>query len=59
MLRALASEIPPGERIAALESEYELYLHETRQHSPAAIPDRASMPAGSTTSEGAGSHLLS
>ncbi len=27
MLRALASEIPPGERLATLESEYELYLH--------------------------------
>jgi hypothetical protein len=28
LLRALASEISPGERVATLESEYELYLHE-------------------------------
>ncbi len=26
---ALASEIPPGERVATLESEYELFLHGT------------------------------
>ena len=32
MLRALASEISPSERIATLESEYELYLHELGQH---------------------------
>ncbi|MBO0834618.1 MAG: CpaF family protein [Actinobacteria bacterium] len=32
LLRALASEIPPAERVATLESEYELYLHELTQH---------------------------
>lgn len=32
MLRALAAEIPPDERIATLESEYELYFHQ--------LPDR-------------------
>jgi Flp pilus assembly CpaF family ATPase len=32
MLRALAREIPPSERIATLESEYELCLHELDQH---------------------------
>ncbi|MHB1431513.1 MAG: ATPase, T2SS/T4P/T4SS family, partial [Streptosporangiaceae bacterium] len=36
LLRALASEIPAGERIATLESEYELYLHESARH-PAVI----------------------
>ncbi len=49
MLRALASEIPPGERIATLESEYELYLHETRQH-----PDVIAFESREANSEGAG-----
>jgi Flp pilus assembly CpaF family ATPase len=49
MLRALASEIPPGERLATLESEYELYLHGTRQH-----PDVIAFEARDANSEGAG-----
>ncbi len=49
MLRALASEIPPGERIATLESEYELYLQETRQH-----PDVIAFEAREANSEGIG-----
>ena len=49
LLRALASEIPPGERLATLESEYELYLHGTPQH-----PDVIAFEARDANSEGAG-----
>ena len=49
MLRALASEIPPGERVATLESEHELYLHELAQH-----PDVIAFEAREANSEGAG-----
>jgi Flp pilus assembly CpaF family ATPase len=49
LLRALASEIPPGERVATLESEYELYLHELAQH-----PDVIAFEAREPNSEGAG-----
>ena len=49
LLRALAGEIPPGERVATLESEYELFLHELPQH-PDVIPFEARQP----NSEGAG-----
>jgi Flp pilus assembly CpaF family ATPase len=49
MLRALASEIPPGERLATLESEYELYLHGTAQH-----PDVIAFESRDANSEGAG-----
>ena len=49
MLRALASEIPAVERIATLESEYELYLHETGQH-----PDVIAFESRDANSEGAG-----
>ncbi len=49
LLRALASEIPPGERIATLESEYELYLHEQDKH-----PDVIAFEAREANSEGAG-----
>jgi Flp pilus assembly CpaF family ATPase len=53
LLRALASEIPPGERLATLESEYELYLHGTAQH-----PDVIAFEARDANSEGAGSITL-
>ncbi|HMG63206.1 MAG TPA: CpaF/VirB11 family protein [Streptosporangiaceae bacterium] len=53
MLRALASEIPPAERLATLESEYELYLHGTAQH-----PDVIAFEARDANSEGAGSITL-
>ncbi len=53
LLRALASEIPPGERIATLESEYELYLHETNQH-----PDVIAFESREANSEGAGGITL-
>ena len=49
MLRALASEIPAGERIATLESEYELHLHETGRH-----PDVIAFESRDANSEGAG-----
>jgi Flp pilus assembly CpaF family ATPase len=49
MLRALASEIPPGERVATLESEYELFLHGREQH-----PDVIAFEAREANSEGAG-----
>ncbi len=53
MLRALASEIAPSERIATLETEYELYLHEREQH-----PDVIAFEAREANSEGAGSISL-
>lgn len=53
LLRALASEISPGERIATLESEYELYLHRAEQH-----PDVIAFEARSANSEGAGQITL-
>jgi Flp pilus assembly CpaF family ATPase len=49
LLRALAGEIPPGERVATLESEYELYLHELAQHL-----DVIAFEAREPNSEGAG-----
>jgi Flp pilus assembly CpaF family ATPase len=49
LLRALAGEIPPGERVATLESEYELYLHELATH-----PDVIAFEAREANSEGAG-----
>jgi len=49
LLRGLASEIPPGERVATLESEYELFLHGTQQH-----PDVIAFEAREQNSEGAG-----
>ncbi len=49
MLRALAGEIPPGERIATLESEFELYLNELGQH-----PDVIAFEAREANSEGVG-----
>ena len=49
LLRGLAAEIPPGERVATLESEYELFLHGTPQH-----PDVIAFEAREPNSEGAG-----
>ncbi|HEY7144801.1 MAG TPA: ATPase, T2SS/T4P/T4SS family [Streptosporangiaceae bacterium] len=49
LLRALASEIPPGERLATLETEYELFLHGREQH-----PDVIAFEAREANSEGAG-----
>jgi Flp pilus assembly CpaF family ATPase len=49
LLRGLAAEIPPGERVATLESEYELFLHGTAQH-----PDVIAFEAREPNSEGAG-----
>ncbi len=53
LLRALASEIHPSERIATLESEYELYLHHRDAH-----PDVIAFEAREANSEGAGSVSL-
>ncbi len=53
LLRALASEIPPGERLATLESEYELYLHGTQRH-----PDVIAFEAREPNSEGVGGVTL-
>lgn len=53
LLRALASEIHPSERIATLESEYELYLHDREQH-----PDVIAFEAREANSEGAGAVSL-
>ncbi|HEX9032397.1 MAG TPA: CpaF/VirB11 family protein [Streptosporangiaceae bacterium] len=53
LLRALASEIHPGERIATLETEYELYLHERDRH-----PDVIAFESREANSEGAGSISL-
>jgi Flp pilus assembly CpaF family ATPase len=49
LLRALASEIPADERIATLESEYELFLHTMPNH-----PDVVAFEARVANSEGAG-----
>jgi hypothetical protein len=49
LLRGLAAEIPPGERVATLKSEYELFLHGTQQH-----PDVIAFEAREPNSEGAG-----
>jgi Flp pilus assembly CpaF family ATPase len=49
LLRGLAAEIPPGERVATLESEYELFLHGMQQH-----PDVIAFEAREPNSEGAG-----
>ncbi len=53
LLRALASEIPPGERIATLESEYELHLHQMAGH-----PDVIAFEARDANSEGVGEVTL-
>jgi Flp pilus assembly CpaF family ATPase len=53
LLRALAGEIPPEERIATLETEYELFLHTRPQH-----PDVIAFEAREANSEGAGSITL-
>jgi Flp pilus assembly CpaF family ATPase len=53
LLRGLASQIPPGERIATLESEYELYLHGMAQH-----PDVIAFEAREPNSEGVGGITL-
>jgi Flp pilus assembly CpaF family ATPase len=53
LLRGLASEIPPGERVATLESEYELYLHQMDAH-----PDVIAFEAREANSEGAGAITL-
>jgi Flp pilus assembly CpaF family ATPase len=53
LLRALASEIPPDERVATLESEYELLLHELGHH-----PDVIAFEAREPNSEGIGEITL-
>jgi Flp pilus assembly CpaF family ATPase len=53
LLRGLAAEIPPGERVATLESEYELFLHGTQQH-----PDVIAFEAREPNSEGVGGITL-
>jgi Flp pilus assembly CpaF family ATPase len=53
LLRALASEIPPSERVATLESEYELFLHRLGSH-----PDVIAFEARQPNSEGAGEITL-
>ena len=53
LLRALAAEIPPGERVATLESEYELYLHDLPGH-----PDVIAFEARDPNSEGVGGITL-
>ena len=53
LLRGLASQIPPGERVATLESERELFLHALPQH-----PDVIAFEAREPNSEGAGGITL-
>jgi len=53
LLRALASEIHPGERIATLESERELYLHDRDRHA-----DVIALEAREANSEGSGAVSL-
>jgi Flp pilus assembly CpaF family ATPase len=53
LMRALTSEIPPGERIATLETEYELGLHGLAAH-----PDVIAFEEREPNSEGAGAVTL-
>jgi Flp pilus assembly CpaF family ATPase len=53
LLRALASEIPSAERVATLETEYELFLHGQEQH-----PDVIAFEAREANSERAGAISL-
>jgi Flp pilus assembly CpaF family ATPase len=53
LLRALASEIAPDERVATLETEYELFLHEHGNH-----PDVIAFEARESNSEGVGGITL-
>ncbi|HEY2549422.1 MAG TPA: ATPase, T2SS/T4P/T4SS family [Streptosporangiaceae bacterium] len=53
LLRGLASQIPPGERVATLESERELFLDALPQH-----PDVIAFEAREPNSEGAGGITL-
>jgi Flp pilus assembly CpaF family ATPase len=53
LLRALAGEIPAEERIATLETEYELFLHTRPEH-----PDVIAFEAREANSEGAGGITL-
>jgi Flp pilus assembly CpaF family ATPase len=53
LLRALASEIAPDERVATLESEYELFLHQHGNH-----PDVVAFEAREPNSEGVGAITL-
>jgi pilus assembly protein CpaF len=53
LLRGLASEIGPSERIATLETEYELFLRGTAQH-----PDVIAFEAREPNSEGVGGITL-
>lgn len=53
LLRALAGEIPADERIATLETEYELFLHTRPEH-----PDVIAFEAREANSEGAGGITL-
>lgn len=53
LLRALASAIPQGERIATLETEYELRLHGTAAH-----PDVIAFEEREPNSEGVGAITL-
>jgi pilus assembly protein CpaF len=53
LLRALAAEISPAERVATLETEYELYLHDLGRH-----PDVIAFEAREPNSEGVGAITL-
>jgi Flp pilus assembly CpaF family ATPase len=53
LLRALAAEIDPDERIATLESEYELYLHRLESHH-----DVVALESRLANSEGVGAITL-
>jgi Flp pilus assembly CpaF family ATPase len=53
LLRALAGEIPAEERIATLETEYELFLHTRPEH-----PDVIAFEAREANSEGVGGITL-
>jgi Flp pilus assembly CpaF family ATPase len=54
LLRAMAAAIDPGERIATLESEYELYLHRMPERHRDVVP----MEARQANAEGAGAISL-
>jgi Flp pilus assembly CpaF family ATPase len=54
LLRAMAAAIDPGERVATLESEYELYLHRMPRRHRDVVP----MEARQANAEGAGAITL-
>jgi Flp pilus assembly CpaF family ATPase len=52
LLRALASAIDPWERLATIETDYELYLHEEVEHHPRVVAYETRRGTGELTAAG-------